>query len=86
MRYGKIILMTDADDDGCHIRTLLMTFLYRFMKPLVEGGFVYLANPPLYRVTKGNNTVYLHDDKALENHRRKNGDKGEQLLRFKGLG
>lgn len=86
VRYGKIILMTDADDDGCHIRTLLMTFLYRFMKPLVEGGFVYLANPPLYRVTKGNNTVYLHDDKALENHRRKNGDKGEQLLRFKGLG
>lgn len=85
VRYGKVILMTDADDDGCHIRTLLMTFLYRFMKPLIEEGYIYLANPPLYRVTKGKDVAYLHDDKELEAYRKKSGDKFD-LIRFKGLG
>lgn len=85
VRYGKIILMTDADDDGCHIRTLLMTFLYRFMKPLIENGYVYLANPPLYRATKGKDVEYLQTDKDLQEYTKRAKDKFK-LIRFKGLG
>lgn len=82
-RYGKIILLTDADVDGSHIDILILTFLYKYMRPLIEQGMVYLAVPPLYRVRKGNKYKYLKNEEELEEYRKHNTN--FEIQRFKGL-
>ncbi|MDD4503526.1 MAG: DNA topoisomerase (ATP-hydrolyzing) subunit B [Clostridiaceae bacterium] len=86
MRYGKIIMMTDADVDGAHIRTLLLTFFFRYMSPLIEAGCVYIAQPPLYKVRKKNKDYYAYNDKELENVFKQIGREGSNIQRYKGLG
>lgn len=85
-RYHKIIIMTDADVDGAHIRTLLLTFFYRHMKNLIENGYVYIAQPPLFRIKKGKNQKYAYSDRELEEQLKDIGRKGVSIQRYKGLG
>ncbi|GBD85593.1 DNA gyrase subunit B [bacterium BMS3Abin02] len=85
-RYHKVVLLTDADVDGAHIRTLLLTFFFRHMKPLIEAGYMYIAQPPLYRVKQGKNVTYLADDAELAAYREQVGKKRVDVSRFKGLG
>ena len=87
LRYHKIVIMTDADVDGQHISTLMLTFLYRYFKPLIEGGYVYLAMPPLYKLYKGQKTLrYCYSDEELDLAKRDFGDEKYDVQRYKGLG
>jgi len=84
-RYHKVIIMTDADVDGAHIRTLLLTFFFRYMQRLIEAGYVYIAQPPLYRIKKGNQTYYAYDDEDLERTLKRLDGRGVTVQRYKGL-
>ena len=87
LRYHKVVLMTDADVDGAHIRTLLLTFIYRYLRPLLESGYIYIALPPLYRAKKGNEEIYAWNDDQLEAAvEQLGGGKGVSIQRYKGLG
>lgn len=85
-RYHKLILMTDADVDGAHIRTLLLTLIFRYMRPLLEAGYIYIAQPPLYQIKQGKKELYLDTDEQLRKWQAENPDARYSLQRYKGLG
>lgn len=86
LRYNKIIIMTDADVDGAHIRTLILTFFYRYMPNLIVSGHIYIAQPPLYKITKGKNEYYMYNDSDLKKKINDIGSGGISIQRYKGLG
>jgi len=86
LRYHRIVIMTDADVDGAHIRTLLLTFMFRYMKEIVEGGYLYIAQPPLYKLTKWKQSWYVYNEVQKEEIIAENAITGENIQRYKGLG
>ena len=86
LRYNKIIIMTDADVDGAHIRILLLTFLFRFMHPLIENGHVFIAQPPLYKIAANKSVKYVYNDQELEKVKQNLSNSHYSIQRYKGLG
>jgi DNA gyrase subunit B len=86
LRYKKIVIMTDADVDGAHIRTLLLTFFFRFMRDLIDAGVIYIAQPPLYRLRHDKKEDYLYSDEDLQKYLKKNSSDKYDIQRYKGLG